>query len=588
MTRDVDLLLVNPGNRLEQFAGLNELATVAQPLGLAMIAAYVRQFGYSVAIIDAEAEFWTPEETIKEIEQYNPLIVGLSAFTTKMTAAGRILRLVKERMPDVWTVIGGHHASAIPVRTLKEETVDFVVKGEGFRPVVGLLHKMGESDDTNIQGIWYRNGNVVVGNGRAEGMKALDALPFAAWDLLPMNKYRAHHWQAWGHDVNDLSGFAVIYTSLGCPFNCVAKGTEITTNHYNHSRKIEHIAQNTGEEVFGWHNGDIGKSLVLKGQDKIVNELIEITLSDGRVLAVTPEHLIYTKRGWIKAEFLLNTDEVLTITTPKGKKNRFKKCPICGEMAMMSDKQRYCSIHCQAIRPKKYMKGEKNCSKRRDVKEKIRLTKIGERNPMKRKEVVAKMLVTQAEKGQHIAFGDRIRKLHYEGEIRPPVLTVEQRRRNSDRMKKNNPMFDPDVAKRAGKTHSFRFHNDSEYRDRQLKSRKRHPNKAEQRLIKINKWHNLPFKFVGDGSYWVGPCKSGMCRNPDFLYINGNKKILLLHGRYFHQVDLINEIELADYKDKGYEVLVIWDDELKRDNRKVLANKIRRFCSGEMAESSTS
>src|SRR3990167_7366512 len=110
MKKKVDLLLVNPGNRLEQFANLSPLATVAQPLGIAILAAYVREQGFTVDILDAEAEFWTPEMAIKAIEEnYEPTAVGLSAFTTKMTAAGKILQLIKERIPNVLTIAGGHH-----------------------------------------------------------------------------------------------------------------------------------------------------------------------------------------------------------------------------------------------------------------------------------------------------------------------------------------------------------------------------------------------------------------------------------------------------------------------------------------------
>lgn len=237
MKTKVDLLLVNPGNRLEQFAGLNELATVAQPLGIAMVAAFVRQYGISVAIIDAEANFWTPEETISEVEKYDPLVVGLSAFTTKMTAAGRTLKLVKERMPHVKTVAGGHHPSAIPQRTLEEETVDFVIKGEGFFPMVDLVKRLKEGrGDFNIQGVWYRNGDgKIVNNGQATGVKNLDDLPFPAWDLLPMEKYRAHHWQAWDYDL-DKSGFSLIYTSLGCAFDC----DYCSVNTVYESRKVRY------------------------------------------------------------------------------------------------------------------------------------------------------------------------------------------------------------------------------------------------------------------------------------------------------------------------------------------------------------
>lgn len=221
MGKAVDLLLVNPGNRLEQFDTLNELAAVAQPLGIALVAAFVREHGFSVAIVDAEANFWTPEQAITEIEKHDPMLIGLSAFTTKMTAAGRILRLVKDRMPNVKTMAGGHHPSAIPGRTLAEEVVDYVIKGEGYFPVVELLTRLKNGGETtDIRGVWCRAENgEIIDNGQSAGIANLDELPFPAWDLLPMEKYRAHHWQAWRYGL-DQTGFAVLYTSLGCPFDC--------------------------------------------------------------------------------------------------------------------------------------------------------------------------------------------------------------------------------------------------------------------------------------------------------------------------------------------------------------------------------
>ena len=185
MKKALDLLLVNPGNRLEQYAKLNELATIGPPLGIAMLAAYVRQYGFSVVIIDAEAFFWTPEQTIEEIEKYEPVLVGLTTFTTKMTAAGKTLKLVKDRMPFVKTMIGGHHASAIPERTLRDEAADFVIQGEGYLPVVELLKKLKDKrDDFDVPGICYKKNNLVVSNGRAKGITRLDELPLAAWDIL--------------------------------------------------------------------------------------------------------------------------------------------------------------------------------------------------------------------------------------------------------------------------------------------------------------------------------------------------------------------------------------------------------------------
>lgn len=242
--KKIDLLLVNPGNRLEQFANLNELATVAQPLGIAMIAAFARQHGFSVAIMDGEANFWTPEQTLEEISTYDPLLLGVSAFTTKMTSAGKLLKLIKQNLPHVKTVIGGHHASAIPDRTLEEESVDFVIKGEGYFPVVELLNRLkSKRDNFDIPGVWHKQSNKIVGFGRAEGVKDLDDLPFAAWDLLPMEKYRAHHWQTWDYNL-DQKGFSVLYTSLGCPFSCDYCSVNVVYGkHSTRFRSPERVAE---------------------------------------------------------------------------------------------------------------------------------------------------------------------------------------------------------------------------------------------------------------------------------------------------------------------------------------------------------
>ena len=220
--KQVDLLLVNPGNRVEQFAGLASLATVAQPLGIALLAAYVRERGISVGIFDAEAYGLTPIEAVDAIEAaYEPRVIGLSAFTTKMTAAGAILREVKRRWPHVLTLLGGHHPSAVPERTLEEEEVDYVIKGEGCCPVTELVQRVKLHEPCiGIKGIWcWTPEGMLHDGGQASGVVELDDLPMPAWDLLPMGQYKAHHWQAWGRGL-DTSGFALIYTSLGCPYEC--------------------------------------------------------------------------------------------------------------------------------------------------------------------------------------------------------------------------------------------------------------------------------------------------------------------------------------------------------------------------------
>ena len=44
-------------------------------------------------------------------------------------------------------------------------------------------------------------------------------MPGVAWDLLPMDKYRAHNWHCFEH-INDRQPYASLHTSLGCPYKC--------------------------------------------------------------------------------------------------------------------------------------------------------------------------------------------------------------------------------------------------------------------------------------------------------------------------------------------------------------------------------
>jgi len=231
MSEKIDLVLVNPGSHKQVYGKLaSTLKGIEPPLWCALVAAYVREQGYSVKIIDAESEDWSPEFTAEKIIEYNPLLTGVIAIgsnpsassTPKMTAASETFDELKKKAPNLKTIIGGLHPSALPGRTLKEEKVDFVCQGEGFftfSELLGML-KLGEKTDTyNINGLWYMKNGEIVSNPRAPLIEDLDELPFAAWDLLSMDKYRAHNWHCFDN-IEERKPYAMIYTSLGCPFNC--------------------------------------------------------------------------------------------------------------------------------------------------------------------------------------------------------------------------------------------------------------------------------------------------------------------------------------------------------------------------------
>lgn len=231
MTRSrTDIVLINPGNRRQVFQNLgDDVAGIEPPFLVAVMAAYLRSKGHAPAIIDANAENLAPDEVATRVGDYRPLLAAVivygsqpSASTQNMTNAGLICAAVKQQTRTP-VAIGGLHPSALPERTLMEESVDFVIQGEGFATLEMLLDHLsgGTSRQGDIPGLWLRQGGVVHHTPPPPLINDLDSyLPTAAWDLLPMHLYRAHNWHCFDN-IEHRSPYGAIYTSLGCPYNCV-------------------------------------------------------------------------------------------------------------------------------------------------------------------------------------------------------------------------------------------------------------------------------------------------------------------------------------------------------------------------------
>jgi len=224
-----DVCIVKPGSQKKLYGELSafSLTAIEPPLWAALLAGYLRSLGYAVELFDAEVENWSYKETAQQIAVVKPLLTVISvsgsnpsASTMNMTGAGAILQHLKEQAPILKTLMHGLHPSALPERTLKEEVVDFVCQGEGFFTLPALVEALKSGrEDYSIPGLWYKQDGHILSNPRAPVYKNLDELPRPAWDLLPMEKYRAHNWHCFDH-IHDRQPYGVIYTSLGCPFKC--------------------------------------------------------------------------------------------------------------------------------------------------------------------------------------------------------------------------------------------------------------------------------------------------------------------------------------------------------------------------------
>lgn len=163
------------------------------------------------------------------------------------------------------------------------------------------------------------------------------------------------------------------------------------------------------------------------------------------------------------------------------------------------------------------------------------------------------------------AFKEYIRKRNFEDN---PVYKFGVRAKISEQLK----------GKRKPQSHREKLSKIA--REREIWRLSRNPPyKLEVKFQNICKKHNLPFKYVGDGRYWIG----GL--NPDFIGSNGDKTIIEVFGNYWHSPlhnPNVKEKAIYEYRKNvferfGWKVIVLWEDDIVReDAEKYILQKLKK------------
>ncbi len=235
-----DVLFIHPANHKRTYQDLaGEFTAIAPPVWTVLSADFVRRQGYEATIYDTNIEGWSPSKASELLQDNNPELVVLlvygnhpSASTQTMPAAVNIVADIKLANPDIPIALGGIHPAALPELTINETQADYIFRGEAATSLKLLLEVMkGKKDRSFLQGITYRTtAKQIVDTPPCQLIEDLDQhYPAYAWDLLPpLSYYRAHnsHTMQYFKDSNTekftdvRSPYAILYTSLGCPFNC--------------------------------------------------------------------------------------------------------------------------------------------------------------------------------------------------------------------------------------------------------------------------------------------------------------------------------------------------------------------------------
>ena len=214
------------------------------PLGTMYAAAYVRRRGYSVGLFDAmlaaSEEEWG-QALARERPRFAVLYEDNFNYLSKMCLLrmrDAALQMVgMARAQGCTVVVAGSDASDHAERYLAAGA-RFVLVGEGEETLAELLDSLtgrSAAAPPAIRGLAYLDATgTVVRTPRRPDLKDLDALPFPAWDLVDVPRYRAI-WRR-RHGYYSMN----VVTTRGCPFHCNWCAKPIWGQRY-HSRSPEHV-----------------------------------------------------------------------------------------------------------------------------------------------------------------------------------------------------------------------------------------------------------------------------------------------------------------------------------------------------------
>jgi anaerobic magnesium-protoporphyrin IX monomethyl ester cyclase len=189
------------------------LGTTKPPYSLIVIASLFRACNIDFRVIDQTADRLSTESVIERLdaEGFRPgLIVFCSTTPTLGFDAGEMSKLKRHFAAPL--VCFGPHASASPIESMERAPdVDAMVVGEPEDAVLAIAQLESLDGAAGIQGVvTRRNGAIVPNTGRGVFSGFAD-MPYPAWDLLPLDRYRLPL-------VNQR--YVLVETSRGCPYSC--------------------------------------------------------------------------------------------------------------------------------------------------------------------------------------------------------------------------------------------------------------------------------------------------------------------------------------------------------------------------------
>jgi anaerobic magnesium-protoporphyrin IX monomethyl ester cyclase len=244
------------------------------PIGLGYIAAYLKQHGVSVEIVDCT--FLNQKQALQRIIQTKPAIIGIQSMYSMRNVSLELAR--KLRHSCGLLVAGGALPTISPEQFLPD--FDIVVLGEGEQTMLEITNQFTNGASlTAINGVAYQEKETgqIKHTPPRPLISNLDSLPPPSRELFDNSSYKKYYDRKFGYKTT------AILTSRGCPFECDFCSKPIFGNKFR-SRSASQIVDEV-EEVISlgynrvWFADDcftLERSRLIEVCDEIINRGLQI------------------------------------------------------------------------------------------------------------------------------------------------------------------------------------------------------------------------------------------------------------------------------------------------------------------------
>jgi anaerobic magnesium-protoporphyrin IX monomethyl ester cyclase len=316
-----NILLLNPPyqsakgynreGRCTQEAGF--WSTPWPPFSLAMVAAVLRD-KHRIRILDCPAQRITRARLLDDIVRNAPQVVIAAVSTETIESDLEILGTIKKRALRTTILVFGIHATVFAADIIGTGAVDFVIKGEPEETARELIAAIeAGSDAREVKGIAGRGASGETFSTEDRGyIQNLDELPFPAWDLVDLDRYRLPV---------SRRKFLIVNTLRGCPFRCSFCNTGVyygtTARRRSVNNILDEIAFNIERhrvhDIFFWSDTfTLFRNQVQELGEGIIKKGLNIRwVANSRVDTVDPEILgLMRKAGcWLVSFGIESADD---------------------------------------------------------------------------------------------------------------------------------------------------------------------------------------------------------------------------------------------------------------------------------------